>query len=77
MKKIITIIGAAAVLAAACSHTQENDMQAKVDEYAIFEVKSPLMDELSDKDKQVLNLLHSETNPSWTESRTRPQETSQ
>ncbi len=57
MKKIITIIGAAAVLAAACSHTQENDMQAKVDEYAIFEVKSPLMDELSDKDKQVLNLF--------------------
>ena len=50
-------MGAFAVLATSCAHNTEQDLQAKVDEYATVEVKSPLIESLSDKDKQVLNLL--------------------
>ena len=57
MKKIILTLAGAAALAASCQTQEDAYMQAKVDEYATFEVKSPLINELSDKDRQVLNLL--------------------
>lgn len=57
MKNTIMAMGAFAVLATSCAHNTEQDLQAKVDEYATVEVKSPLIESLSDKDKQVLNLL--------------------
>ena len=40
-----------------CTGVEKTDLQSKVDEYAVVEVKSPLMDGLSDKDRQVLNLF--------------------
>lgn len=40
-----------------CTGVEKTDIQSKVDEYAVVEVKSPLMDGLSDKDRQVLNLF--------------------
>ena len=40
-----------------CSHDSGMEMQDRVDEYAVVEVSSPLMDGLSAKDRQVLNLL--------------------
>ena len=47
------------LLAAAVTGCQEPkaDIQKKVDEYAVVKVSSPLMDNLSDKDRQVLNLF--------------------
>ena len=57
MKKIILTLAGAAALAASCQTQEDAVMQAKVDEYATFEVKSTLIDALSDKDRQVLNLL--------------------
>lgn len=53
----IPCLVAAAALAAACSQGNNVDMQARVDEYATVEVRSALIDGLSDKDRQVLNLL--------------------
>ena len=49
-------------MAAGCSINPDAEMQGKVDEYAVFEVSSPLIENLSDKDKQVLNLLRSAAN---------------
>ena len=57
MNKIILTLAGAAALAASCQTQEDTALQAKVDEYATFEVKSALIDGLSDKDKQVLNLL--------------------
>ena len=57
MKKIILTLAGAAALAASCQTQVDTGLQAKVDEYATFEVKSALIDGLSDKDRQVLNLL--------------------
>ena len=57
MKKIILTLAGAAALAASCQTQEDTGLQAKVDEYATFEVKSALIDGLSDKDRQVLNLL--------------------
>ena len=45
-----------AALFAGCAD-KGGQLQNKVDEYAVVEVNSPLMDKLSDKDKQVLNLF--------------------
>ena len=44
-------------MAVSCHTRINDDLQARVDEYATVEVKSPLIDALSDKDRQVLNLL--------------------
>ncbi|MCX4334451.1 MAG: Zn-dependent hydrolase [Bacteroidales bacterium] len=55
MKKLILTVLAMSLLIS-CKD-QKSPIQEKVDEYAIFEVSSPLMDKLSDKDKQVLNLF--------------------
>ncbi|MCM1501642.1 MAG: Zn-dependent hydrolase [Bacteroidales bacterium] len=55
MKRIF-IMAMALSMFAGCRGT-ESEMQRKVDEYAVFEVSSPLMDNLSDKDRQVLNLF--------------------
>ncbi len=41
----------------ASCNTSTSEMQSKVDEYAVVEVSSPLMETLSDKDKQVINLF--------------------
>ena len=50
---------ASAAMAVSCSQTGETDLQKKVDEYAVVEVSSPLMENLSDKDMQVINLFRS------------------
>ena len=57
MKNIIMAMGALTAIAASCTQNPARDLQARVDEYATVEVKSPLIESLSDKDKQVLNLL--------------------
>ena len=57
MKKIIMAAAFGSAVFVACSQQNEMDIQKKVDEYAVVEVKSPLMEGLSDKDKQVLNLF--------------------
>ena len=48
-----------ASMAASCSGPGGNgrDLQRKVDEYAVVELTSPMLDTLSDKNKQVLNLF--------------------
>ena len=43
----------------ACRSDADSNLQAKVDEYAVVEVSSPLLETLSDKDMQVLNLFRS------------------
>lgn len=48
---------ASAAIATSCADRNTSDLQKKVDEYAVFDVKSPLMENLSDKDKEVLNLF--------------------
>ncbi|MDE5889728.1 MAG: Zn-dependent hydrolase, partial [Bacteroidales bacterium] len=55
MKRIVFMAMALSMLAG-CRST-ESAVQKKVEEYATFEVSSPLMDNLSDKDRQVLNLF--------------------
>ena len=55
MKKALFLIAMGAILTG-CQE-QRADIQKKVDEYAVVKVSSPLMDKLSDKDKQVLNLF--------------------
>ena len=62
MGKAYIFACAAAVLAAhvvSCSQTDDSGLQAKVDEYAVVEVTSPMIETLSDKDMQVLNLFRS------------------
>ena len=62
MGKAYIFACAAAVLAAhvvSCSQTDDSGLQAKVDEYAVVEVTSPMIKTLSDKDMQVLNLFRS------------------
>ena len=58
-KNILSVFCAAACGAAAVSCSVKNsvDLQQKVDEYAVVKLNSPLMETLSDKDKQVLNLF--------------------
>lgn len=46
-----------AAAAVSCSEGGHVDLQQKVDEYAVVKLSSPLMETLSDKDKQVLNLF--------------------
>lgn len=55
------LLGAAAIagMASSCTGGPQDGLQAKVDEYAVVEVCSPLMDKLSDEDKAVLKLLRS------------------
>ena len=55
MKKALFFIAMGTVLAG-CQQPRA-DIQKKVDEYAVVKVSSPLMEHLSDKDKQVLNLF--------------------
>ena len=55
MKKAAMILMSAALFAGCAD--KGGQLQNKVDEYAVVEVSSPLMDKLSDKDKQVLNLF--------------------
>lgn len=55
MKKAI-LITIAGMAIAGCQESRP-DIQAKVDEYAVVKVSSPLMDDLNDKDRQVLNLF--------------------
>ena len=45
--------------AVSCSKKNSVDLQQKVDEYAVVELTSPLLETLSDKDRQVLNLFRS------------------
>ena len=61
MNKAIILCTAAAGMAAvvACKSNADSNLQAKVDEYAVVEVSSPLLETLSDKDMQVLNLFRS------------------
>jgi len=55
MKRIVFMAVAFSMLAACNSPV--SDVQKKVGEYAGFEVSSPLMENLSDKDREVLNLF--------------------
>ncbi len=55
MKKTLLLFAVGAV-AAGCQEPRA-DIQKKVDEYAVVKVNSPLMEHLSDKDRQVLNLF--------------------
>lgn len=61
MNKAVILCTAAAGMAAvvACRSDADSNLQAKVDEYAVVEVSSPLLETLSDKDMQVLNLFRS------------------
>ena len=61
MRVFIGISLLAAVLVS-CAQQGNQEMKKKVDEYAVFEVKSPLMENLSDKDKEVLNLFRAAGN---------------
>ena len=56
MKKIF-IMAAAAIAVAACGQTQESDLKAKVESYAVVEVSSPLYDALSENDKKIVGLF--------------------
>ena len=53
---LLTVAAGAAVLSS-CSDNEKIDLQHKVSEYAVVELNSPLMENLSDKDRQVLNLF--------------------
>ena len=57
----LLVFSAMAGIAAAVSCSKKNsvDLQQKVDEYAVVELTSPLLETLSDKDRQVLNLFRS------------------
>ena len=55
----LCLVAASAAMAFSCSQAKDADLQKKVDEYAVVEVNSPLMENLSDKDMQVLNLFRS------------------
>lgn len=60
MKTGFYFIGALAAMAAvSCSENRDSGLQSKVDEYAVVEVTSPMIETLSDKDMQVLNLFRS------------------
>ena len=61
MKRFTVLCATAAGMAAvaSCSGAGDSNLQAKVDEYAVVEVSSPLLETLSDKDMQVLNLFRS------------------
>ena len=60
-KSIVYLSVAVAALSAmsACTDKPDADLQAKVNEYAVVELTSPLLDNLSAKDKEVLNLFRS------------------
>lgn len=57
--RLMLAAAAGAALLTSCSDKDKTDLQLKVDEYAVVEVSSPLMNGLSDKDRQVLNLFRS------------------
>ena len=62
MMKKTNLCTAAALVAAmtvSCSDKGKSELQTKEDEYAVVNISSPLMDNLSDKDRQVLNLFRS------------------
>ena len=50
-------MAAAAIAVAACGQTQESDLKAKVESYAVVEVSSPLYDALSENDKKIVGLF--------------------
>ena len=56
MKKLY-IIAATALAVAACGQKNESDLKAKVESYAVVEVKSPLYDALSENDKKIVGLF--------------------
>lgn len=58
MKKLFLIMTACAFVAA-CGGQKSADLQKKVDEYAVIDVQSPLLDKLSDNDKEILKLFRS------------------
>ena len=58
MKKILLTAAAAMVFAACGTKDQaENSLKEKVESYAVVEVKSPLYDNLSANDKEILELF--------------------
>ena len=56
MKKL-HIIAATAFAVAACVQSEDTALKAKVESYAVVEVKSPLYDALSDNDKKIVGLF--------------------
>lgn len=59
MKRMIVAAMCCGALMTSCAEKNKSELQKKVDEYAVFEVTSPLIDKLSDKDKEVLALFRS------------------
>ncbi len=57
MKKILLTAAAAMAMVACGNKTQTSPLAEKVNSYAVVEVKSPLYDQLSDNDKQILKLF--------------------
>jgi hypothetical protein BACCOPRO_00624 len=57
MNRLFIALMACGVLFTSCAEKNKSELQKKVDEYAIFEVTSPLLENLSDRDKEVLNLF--------------------
>ena len=55
--RLLLTAAASAVLFSSCNSNERVDLRQKVDEYAVVKLSSPLMETLSDKDKQVLNLF--------------------
>ncbi len=62
MMRVFIGISLLAAVLVSCAQQGNQEMKKKVDEYAVFEVKSPLMENLSDKDKEVLNLFRAAGN---------------
>lgn len=62
INRIMYAAAAGSAILSSCADGARADLQSKVDEYAVVEVNSPLMDRLSDKDRQVLNLFRSAGN---------------
>ena len=51
------ILAAAAIAVAACAPKEDASLRAKVDEYAIVEMTSPLLDQLTAQERQIVDLL--------------------
>ena len=51
------ILAAAAIAVAACAPKEDASLRAKVDEYAIVEMTSPLLDQLTAQERQIVYLL--------------------
>lgn len=58
MKKLfLTAVAAMGLIACANQGSEEHPLKAKVESYAVVEVKSPLYDALSENDKEILSLF--------------------